>query len=294
MRILVTGREGQLARCLLDASAPGTEIIALGRPDLDITDAGSVAQAIEATRPDIVVNAAAYTAVDRAEDDSDAAVRVNAFGAGNVATAAAAAGLPVVQMSTDYVFAGSARSPYSEDDAVGPLGVYGRSKRAGEMSVAGANPNHIILRTAWVYSPYGANFLKTMLRLADDRDTINVVADQAGSPTSARDLAGAMLVACRHALTNPGDARWRGTFHLVGGGSTTWANFAAEIFRQSAARGGPFARVHPITTSQYPTRALRPAYSVLDTAKFQGVFGLRLPDWRDGLDRCLAELLKPA
>jgi len=293
MKVLVTGWEGQLARCLRDRSGPGLDIVALGRPELDITQADSVSRAIAATRPDIVVNAAAYTAVDRAEDDSEAAFLVNAVGAGNVARAAAAAGIPVVQVSTDYVFPGSGDAPYAETDAVAPLGVYGRSKREGEVAVAEANADHMILRTAWVYSPHGANFVKTMLRLAGDREVVNVVADQVGSPTSAHDLADAILVACRHALSSPGGSDWRGTFHVVAQGTASWADFAAEIFRQSAARGGPSARVEPIATSQYPTRAQRPAYSVLDTSKFAVTFGHRLPDWRDGLDRSLTELLKP-
>ena len=215
-------------------------------------------------------------------------------GAGNVASAAAAVGIPVVQVSTDYVFPGNGDMPYTETDPVAPLGVYGRSKLEGELAVAAANPDHMILRTAWVYSPHGANFVKTMLRLAGDREVVSVVADQMGSPTSAQDLADAILVACRHALTKPGDSQWRGTFHVVAQGTASWADFATEIFRQSAARGGPSARVQPIATSQYPTRAKRPAYSVLDTSKFETTFGHRLPAWQDGLDRCLAELLKPA
>lgn len=294
MRILVTGKEGQLARCLADCAGPDLEIIALGRPDLDITRREAIDAAIAAHSPDIVVNAAAYTAVDKAEDDEAAAFAINAVGAGNVASAAAEAGLPVLHVSTDYVFAGDAASPYRESDPVAPLGVYGRSKREGELTVANASRDHIILRTAWVHSPYGGNFVKTMLRLAGDRDVVNVVADQTGSPTSAQDLALAVVSAARHALAHPDDDAWRGTFHAVGSGSVTWAGFAEEIFRQSKALGGPSVRVEAITTSQYPTRAKRPAYSVLDTSKFAATFEHALPAWQDGLGRTLSALLGKA
>lgn len=291
MRILVTGKEGQLARCLADCAAPDMQIVALGRPELDISRRETIDAAIAAHSPDVVVNAAAYTAVDKAEDDEAAAFAINAEGAGNVAAAAAQAGLPILHVSTDYVFSGDANSPYRESDPVAPLGVYGRSKREGELAVAGASKDHIILRTAWVHSPYGGNFVKTMLRLAGDRDVVNVVADQTGSPTSAQDLALAIIGAARHALTNPADDSWRGTFHAVGSGSVTWAGFAEEIFRQSKALGGPSARVEAITTSQYPTRAKRPAYSVLDTSGFKTTFGHAMPAWQDGLARTLSALL---
>lgn len=294
MRILVAGKEGQLARCLADCAGPGLEIVALGRPELDITQRPTIDAAIAAHSPDIVINAAAYTAVDKAEDDEAAAHAINAEGAGNVAAAAASAGLPVLHVSTDYVFAGDAAVPYRESDPVAPLGVYGRSKQAGESAVAKANANHMIFRTAWVHSPYGGNFVKTMLRLAGDREVVNVVADQTGSPTSAEDLADALVRAARHALSHPQDADWRGTFHAVGAGSVSWAGFAEEIFRQSEARGGPSARVEPIATSQYPTRAKRPAFSVLDTAKLASTFGQALPAWQDGLARTLSGLLRGA
>lgn len=290
MRLLVTGREGQLARSLAALSGGDATVIALGRPDLDIADADSVARAIAAHAPDIVVNAAAYTAVDRAESEAEQAFRVNRDGAGNVAAAAARAGLPVIHVSTDYVFSGHEPGARREDDPTDPQNVYGASKLAGEAAVAAAGPAHAILRTAWVYSPYGSNFLKTMLRLGAERGRVRVVADQAGTPTYAPDIAEAIVAAARVILAEPDSPAWRGVFHLVAQGETNWAAFAREIFRQSAARGGVSAEVEDITTADYPTPARRPANSRLDTARFAAAFGHRLPDWRDGVARCLAAL----
>lgn len=290
MKLLVTGREGQLARSLQALAEPGVSVVALGRPELDITDGASVARAIAAHAPDVVVNAAAYTAVDRAESEPEAALRVNRDGAGNVARAAAGAGLPVIHISTDYVFSGDLPGARREDDPVDPRNVYGRSKLAGEAAVAAANPAHTILRTAWVYSPYGGNFLKTMLRLAGERERVGVVADQIGTPTYAPDIAAAIAVVARALSAAPGDGALRGVFHLVAAGEANWAEFAREIFRQSAARGGPSAEVDAIATADYPTPARRPANSRLDTARFTAAFGHRLPDWRDGVARCLDSL----
>ncbi|MGV6871546.1 dTDP-4-dehydrorhamnose reductase [Pseudochelatococcus sp. B33] len=300
MKLLVTGRDGQLARSLQalpgDPSLSGEEagrgvtVVALGRPDLDITDAASLARAIAAHAPDIVVNAAAYTAVDRAESEAEQAFRVNRDGAGNVARAAASAGLPVVHVSTDYVFSGREAGARRESDPTDPQNVYGASKLAGEEAVAAANPAHAILRTAWVYSPYGNNFLKTMLRLAGERERVGVVADQFGAPTYAPDIAEAILVAARAIVAAPGGGDWRGVFHFTARGEASWADFAREIFRQSAARGGPSVIVDDITTADYPTPARRPANSRLDSGRFAATFRHRLPDWRDGVARCLAKL----
>ena len=194
MRILVTGRQGQVVSSLIEAAAgrPRLEIIAAGRPELDLADPASVHAAIQAARPDIVVSAAAYTAVDQAEDEPEIAAAINERGAGAVAAAAAGIGAPVIHLSTDYVFSGGGERPYREDDPAAPIGVYGATKLAGERAVAAANPRHLILRTAWVYSVYGKNFVKTMLRLAADRDSLSVVADQWGNPTSAHDIADAI------------------------------------------------------------------------------------------------------
>ncbi|MBP0613993.1 dTDP-4-dehydrorhamnose reductase [Jiella mangrovi] len=289
MRILVTGRDGQVARCLRDLDGNGREIVCLGRPDLDLTDEASVAAAIAKVEPAIVVNPAAYTAVDKAESEAETAFAVNAQGAETVARAAAEAGIPIVHISTDYVFAGDKDGAYVETDETGPTGVYGASKLDGERRVAAANPQAVILRTAWVYSPYGGNFLKTMLRVGKDRDVLTVVADQHGTPTYGPDIAAGIIAVCDRALEEPGGA-WPGIYHMVAEGETTWAGFAEAIFAASKKRGGPSARVEPITTSDYPTPARRPANSRLDSSRFQAVFGHRLPDWQSGVDRCLAAL----
>ena len=291
MRIVVTGRDGQVARSLAERGAAGPhELVFLARPDLDLAEPDGIAPAIAAARPDLVVSAAAYTAVDKAEGEEALATRVNGDGAGAVARAAAAAGAPVINLSTDYVFDGTADRPYREDDPVAPLGAYGRSKLAGERAVAGAGAPFLILRTAWVYSPFGANFVRTMLRLAGDRDELGVVADQRGCPTNALDIADAVLaLADRWAA---GDrAGWNAVYHLVGGGETHWADFARAIFAASQAEGGPAARVRDIATSDYPTPARRPANSRLDTARLAAAFGLRLPDWQSSLPPVVARLL---
>ena len=290
MIILVAGGSGQVAQSLAALSTPEHRFVALGRPDLDICDRASIEAAITAHRPDAVINAAAYTAVDKAEQEADLAFAVNETGAGNLASVAHQAGLPILHLSTDYVFAGNKDGSYTEDDPVDPQSVYGRSKLAGEIAVAGANPRHVILRTAWVFSPYGNNFLKTMLRLAGDRDVVRVVADQWGSPTYAPDIANGLAAVLRKALGAPSDPSWCGTFHMTGDGTCSWADFAQEIFRQSATRGGASARVEPIPTAEYPTPAKRPANSRLDNTRFNAVFGSPLPAWQDGVKRCLAAL----
>ncbi|CEJ11675.1 dTDP-4-dehydrorhamnose reductase [bacterium YEK0313] len=294
VKLLVTGRQGQVAQALAGLVRADVTIVALGRPDIDIRDRASLDRAIAANRPDIVVNAAAYTAVDKAETESALAFAVNADGAGHVAAAAEAAALPVLHLSTDYVFAGDKDGAYRETDPVAPLNVYGRSKHAGELAVAAANPAHAILRTAWVYGAHGTNFLTTMLRLAREQDTLRVVADQRGTPTQASDLAEAILVAARAMSAAPEAEDWRGLFHVAGTGETSWADFAGEIFRQSAARGGPSAHVEPIGTADYPTPARRPANSRLDAGRFRMTFGHALPHWTSGVARCLDVLNKGA
>lgn len=285
MKILVTGCHGQVARSLAEFEAPNATIVTRGRPELDLLDAGSVARAIALEQPDIVVNAAAYTAVDKAEAEPDLAFAINRDGAGAVARAAAAARIPVIQISTDYVFSGDKPGVYEETDVTGPTGIYGRSKLEGEMAVADSTPDHAILRTAWVYSPFGNNFMKTMLRLAMDREVVRVVADQHGTPTYAPDIAAGILTVARAALADkPG---WRGLFHMVAEGQTSWAGFAEEIFAGAKAAGRPFATVEPITTADYPTPARRPANSRLSTSRFTTVFGHPLPQWRNGVERCL-------
>lgn len=292
MRILVVGVHGQLACSLQErGSAHGIDIVALGRPEIDLTDPRDLRLAFERVGPRAVVNAAAYTAVDQAESEPAIAEAVNALGPALVARAAFALDIPVVHVSTDYVFDGSLTRPYREDDPVAPLGVYGRSKLAGERALAEVTPNHAILRTAWVYSPFGRNFVRTMLRLAETREEVGVVADQVGSPTSALDLADGVLTTCQNLVDRPDDPSLRGVFHMAGSGFATWADFATEIFAISARLGGPSARVRRITTADYPTPAKRPANSRLDGTKLAENHGIRLPDWRPALDACLRRLI---
>lgn len=281
MRLVVTGREGQVVRSLMERAADtAVEVVSVGRPELDLAgDAAAIGAAIECARPDAIVSAAAYTQVDRAETDQDAAFAINAEGARAVAEAAARLSVPLIHLSTDYVFDGTSPSPYRETDDTGPTGVYGKSKLAGEQAVLEAHGNSVILRTAWVYSPFGANFVKTMLRLAGERDEISVVADQRGNPTSALDIADGILKVASNLHASPSE-ELRGIFHMTGQGSATWADFAETIFDFSAALGGPSAAVRPIGSADYPTPARRPQNSKLDSSKLEQIHGVTLPVWQ--------------
>lgn len=293
MRILVTGREGQLARSLAErASARGVDLVLLGRPELDLAGpADLIIAAIEAARPHAIISAAAYTQVDKAESEPDLAFAVNEAGARAVARAAAELGVPLIHLSTDYVFDGSKADPYLEDDVPAPTGVYGSSKLAGEKAVLGEHDNCAVLRTAWVYSPFGANFVKTMLRLAGERDEVSVVDDQRGNPTSALDIADAVLsVADNLAARN--DPELRGIFHMTASGEASWADFAQAVFDTSARAGGASAKVKRISTAAYPMPAKRPANSRLDCSKLEQVHGLRLPGWRESLQVVIERLSK--
>jgi dTDP-4-dehydrorhamnose reductase len=294
MRVLVAGREGQVARALMARlGADGHQVTALEPPELDITSAASIAAAMEAARPDLVVNAAAYTAVDRAEDQVEIAHAVNRDGAGLLAAAAAAAGAPFVHFSTDYVFDGAKGTPYVETDPVNPLGVYGRSKEEGERAALAANPRSVVLRTAWVCSADGANFVKTMLRLTNERDELRIVADQHGAPTFAADLADAVAVmAPRLCAAAAGDDAF-GLFHLSGQPHTTWHGFTAEILAQAGARGHKVPRLTAIATADYPTRAVRPPDGRMDCSKIARIHGIAAADWRVSLGRCLDILVGP-
>lgn len=292
LRLVVTGRVGQVTLALQERGPlRQVEVVALGRPLLDLTRPETIPSALRDARPDVIVNAAAYTAVDKAESEPGLALEVNAAGAGIVAQTAAAMGVPIIQLSTDYVFDGAAIHPYRESDPVDPLGVYGRSKLAGEQAVAAASPNHAIVRTAWVYSPFGTNFVKTMLRLAQTRDSIAVVADQRGCPTFALDLADGLLIMARNLRDRPKAPELRGIFHLSGSGEATWAGFAEAIFAASRALAGPTAAVVRIPTSNYPTPARRPQNSRLDGAKLAASHGVVLPAWPVSLQACVARLL---
>jgi dTDP-4-dehydrorhamnose reductase len=292
-RLVVTGLEGQVVRCLGDrgASSEAFEVVALGRPALDLADTAGIVAAIEAARPDVIVSAAAYTAVDQAETEPDLAQAINGVAAGELAKAAARLNVPIIHLSTDYVFDGSKDGPYVESDPVAPLGVYGRTKLSGEEAVAKATGNHAILRTAWVYSPYGKNFAKTMLRLAETRDTINVVADQIGNPTSAHDIADGILAVAQNLIDRPDDAALRGTFHMTGEGTANWAEFAAEIFANAKRLGAGFAEVAPIPSSAYPTPAKRPANSQLNCDRLAVAHGVRLPAWQASTADVVARLV---
>jgi dTDP-4-dehydrorhamnose reductase len=281
VKVLVTGREGQVARALAERGAvyEGLELVFAVRPQFDLTDPATIRATVRQVRPEVIVIAAAYTAVDDAENDEAAAHAVNAIAPGILADEARAIGARTVLVSTDYVFDGSGERAWRETDPVGPLGAYGRTKLAGEEVVRAATPDHLILRTAWVYSPFGRNFVRTMLRLAETRDELAVVDDQHGNPTSAYDIADGIL----HVLDvwKTGERTGLGgTYHLAGTGDATWCGFARHTLAESGARGGPSAMVRAITSAEFPTRARRPANSRLDCTRFKHDFGYRAPDWR--------------
>lgn len=286
MNVLVLGRTGQLARALACRAKEGWSF--LGREDVDLTQPDVAASAIREARPKAVINAAAYTAVDKAESDAATAHRVNGEGVREVAEATAETAAMLVHISTDYVFDGDTDRPWREDDPTGPLGVYGESKLEGEKAALAVNPRTVILRTAWVYSPWGRNFVLTMLRLAGERDSLGVVGDQRGSPTSALDLARACRRVVAELVEAPqDDPRW-GIYHYAGRGETSWAGFAREIFARAEGRLIESApKVSAITTDEYPTPAHRPARSVLNCSKFANTFGLAPVSWRTALGETL-------
>ena len=290
--VVVVGAGGQLATSLAER-APG--IPCWGRDTVDLARPEAAEARIADSGARLVINAAAYTAVDKAESEEDTAHRVNAEGPAALARACARTGAALVHVSTDYVFDGTKQGEWTEDDPVAPLGAYGRTKLAGERAVAAALPRHAILRTAWVYSPFGHNFVRTMLRLAD-RERLTVVADQRGKPTSAEDLAAAILAIAPRLIDAPAGDPGFGTFHYAGAGATTWAHFAEAIFEDALPRGliARAPEVAHITTAEYPTPARRPANSALDGSKFERVFGLATVPWREALGRTLDRLAADA
>ena len=298
-RILLLGRHGQLGFELERTLSTLGEVIAWGRGECDLADAAALAAGIEAERPDLIVNAAAYTAVDAAEDDEAAAIAVNATAPAALAAAARRLGIALVHFSTDYVFDGApatsadgTRPDYDETHPPAPQGAYGRSKLAGEEAIRSSGCAHFIFRTAWVYANRGRNFLNTMERLAAERDTLRIVDDQIGCPTWARSLADATAQILAAGWAQGGVeavARTGGPYHLACAGAASWFQFASAIFSQRAAEGRPVPRLEAITTREYPTRAKRPAWSVLDCQKASATFGVRLPEWRTALALCLAE-----
>ncbi|MEN5266044.1 dTDP-4-dehydrorhamnose reductase [Stenotrophomonas sp. TWI587] len=295
MTILLLGANGQLGQELRRALAPQGTIVTTTRSGTlpngngcevaDFDQPGSLTALLDRVRPTLVVNAAAYTAVDRAEDDREAAFRANAEAPGVLARWCAQAGVPLVHYSTDYVFDGQGTRPYREDDATAPLGVYGASKLAGEDAIRAGGGRHLIFRTAWVYASHSANFLRTMLRVGAERDVLRVVADQVGTPTPAALIADVTAQVLQHG------GGLSGTWHLTAKGETSWHGFADAIFAEAMAAGVlPRApKVEAITTAEYPTPAKRPAYSHLDVAKLEKDFGITLPSWQQGLKRVIAE-----
>ena len=277
--VFVFGQTGQLARAL--ARLPGT--CCLSRAEADLTDPAACAAFIATTRPRAVINAAAYTAVDRAEGEEALAQRINAEAPGAMARACAQAGIPFVQVSTDYVFGGAGTAPWAVDAPTAPLGAYGRTKLAGEAAVRASGGVHGILRTSWVFSAHGTNFLRSMLRLGAERAELSVVADQIGGPTPADALAEACLTIAAALAADPGKS---GTYHFAGAPDTSWAGFAREIFAQA----GLACAVREIASADYPTPARRPLNSRLDCTATAAAFGIARPDWRAGVARALKEL----
>lgn len=288
--ILVAGKSGQLARCLRDvATRRNVWLETVGRPDLDLENSSGVDDLVAAIAPSAIINAAAYTAVDRAETEPERAFAINRDGAARLASAAKKRSIPFIHISTDYVFDGGKRSSYQEGDIPAPLNAYGRSKLQGEIAVLDAYPRAVVTRTSWLYSPYGHNFVRTMLRLSATQTSVRVVNDQRGTPTSVSDLADGLLDIVQQLNADRGGDT-AGIFHLVCQGETTWHGFAEAIFASLARRGQPVPKLQGITTDEYPTPASRPQNSCLDSSEAARVFGVRLPLWQASLEGCLDRL----
>lgn len=291
MKVLVLGTPGQLGHELMRGTWPaGVSVSGVGYPDFDMGQETDVRRVVAEHAPDVVVNATAYTAVDKAEKEPDAAFAVNRDGPLFLARDCDERGIPLIHVSTDYVFDGAKTGRYVEDDPVCPLNVYGASKAAGEQAIRDSLARHVILRTSWVYAAHGANFVKTMLRLGAERDELSVVADQRGAPTAAIDLAAAVIAVVAHIAGHAGDAPW-GTYHVTAGGETTWYGFADRIFQRLERHTGRRPRLKAIAAADYPSPTRRPANSCLECTKARAAFGIALPLWEDSLDRVLNELL---
>lgn len=290
MRVLITGAQGQVGHELMRLAPQGCEIVGMGSAELDISDAARVALVVAELQPHLIINAAAYTAVDKAESELERAWAVNRDGVAHLAIAAERLGIPLLHISTDYVFTGDAREPYRECDPTGPTGVYGASKLGGELELAAKCSRHMILRTSWVFAAQGNNFVKTMLRLGRERDELGVVADQQGCPTSAASIAHALWTLAIQ-YRDQGSLHW-GTYHFSGIPACTWHEFALEIFRQGHKQGliTKMPQVRSIDSAEYPTPAKRPAWSVMDCSKLQVTQGIAQSDWRQDLADVLVEL----
>lgn len=295
MKILLTGKNGQVGFELQRALAPLGEVVAVDHQECDLSDERAVRKLVAEVSPQIIVNPAAYTAVDKAESESELAFAINAKAPGILGEEAKKIGASVIHFSTDYVFDGTKLGSYSEDDPTNPQSVYGRSKRDGELALRESGARHLIFRTSWVVGAHGANFAKTMLRLAADRDSLSVVADQYGAPTSAALLADVTAQVIRQQQREGSTGFPYGTYHLVAGGETNWCDYARFVIDAAIKAGKPIKatpeRVTPIVTAQYPTPARRPANSRLDTQRFRQTFGLELPHWQDGLSHILQQIL---
>jgi dTDP-4-dehydrorhamnose reductase len=291
MKLLITGAHGQLGRGIIDASqSKGCRVQAPSEEDLDITDLAKVDHIITHLQPDLVINTAAYTQVDKAETEEALAFKINKTGCTHLAQICANNQIPLIHISTDYVFDGQKGTPYLETDPISPLGVYGRSKAEGEMEIRSILKEHIILRTSWLYGIHGQNFVKTMLNLATSQKEIRVVADQYGSPTNATDLARTILTLCDH-LRSKTNINW-GTYHYCGSGVISWHTFAEKIMELTRLHGDVLtARVEPVATADYPTQAARPVYSALDCSRIRKQFGINPQPWQQSLEITIRKLL---
>lgn len=291
LRVVVTGRQGQLARSLLEAGpARAIEVLAAGRPVLELTDSRTIGAAITALKPHVLVNAAGYTDTERAEIEPDIAHAINVDGAAAVAACARQLGVPIIHLSSSYVFDGLSPSPYREDDPVAPLGAYGRTKALAEAAVAAAQADHAILRTSLVFSPFGRNSLTNLLRRAEQQHEIPVVTDQLVNPTAAADLADGILTVARNLAEGPRRREHYGIFHVTSHGVATPAEFATALFALSTAYGGPSARVAAVTSAQLGSRVHRPLNSRLDSSKIAAIHGVELPRWEPALRKCIERI----
>ncbi len=287
LKILITGQHGQVSQALQQRLPPLGELIVLGREQLDLTNADQIRQQVRAHRPDLIINAAAHTAVDQAESEPEVAFAINAIAPGILAEEAKALGAPLIHYSTDYVFDGSKPAPYTEADTPNPLGVYGQSKLAGEQAIAAVGGEHLILRTSWVYSNHGKNFLLTMQRLLQEKPQMRIVADQIGAPTWAGTIADSTRALIEH--WQAGAAGARGVYHLTAQGETSWFGFAEAIGEHLRATGKACSELEPIPSSAYPTPAKRPLNSRLDCSRLQQQWHVAQPHWLDALHECLAQ-----
>ena len=286
-RVLLIGRVGQLGWELRRTLAPMARLVCVDYPELDLCEGDSIRQCVRQNRPQVVINAAAYTAVDKAETEPERALKINGIAPGILAEEAKKAGALMVHYSTDYVFDGTKTEPYVETDAPNPLGVYGRSKLAGDEAVRAAGGAHLLFRLCWVYGARGQNFMLTIMRLAGEREKLRVVSDQVGCPTWARLIAETSTLALRQVLAAPDPGAFSGTYHLAASGHTSWHGFAEAIVQGMPEPGRKCRAVEPIPTSEYPLPARRPAYSVLSCEKLQRTFGLQLPSWEESLKQVL-------